>query len=207
MPAVATLSPSRIRVAESALSAADPHMGALIAAHGPCRLRREPPFHVLAVSIINQQLSQKAADTIEARVAKIVPAPFAAETMAKAPPQKLRAAGLSGSKARYLNELGRRVCSGMIPLAEFARMEDEAVIASLSTAPGIGRWTAEMFLLFALKRPDVLALGDAALRRAARNLYGRRFRGNDEEVLAKAARRWRPYRTIGCWYLWRSLGE
>lgn len=206
-PAITVLTPSLIRRAESELSAADSVMAKLIAARGPLptRRKREPHFHVLAVSIINQQLSQKAADAIEARVALVIPTPFAAADAARASEKKLRAAGLSFGKVRYLRELATRVLDGKIPVSDFAKMPDEEIIESLVECPGVGRWTAEMFLMFALQRADVVSVGDGALRRAARMLYGKRFRGDDGEVLQKAAQKWRPWRTIACRYLWRSL--
>ncbi|MGI9307185.1 MAG: DNA-3-methyladenine glycosylase family protein [Gammaproteobacteria bacterium] len=200
------LTPALLRLAEAHIAAADSRMAKIIAAHGPLRkIKTEPPFHVLSVSIINQQLSQTAADAIESRIAKIVPPPFSADDMAKAPALKLRAAGLSGKKIEYLHEIARRAKNGALPFGDFARLADEEIIALLSAAPGVGKWTAEMFLMFALGRADVVSPGDAALRRAARNIYGNRFRGEDEEVLQKAAQKWRPYRTVGCRYLWESL--
>ncbi|MGI9297710.1 MAG: DNA-3-methyladenine glycosylase family protein [Gammaproteobacteria bacterium] len=209
MTRFAALTPALIRRAEKELSAADAVMAKVIAARGPLRLRREkePPFHVLAVSIINQQLSQKAADAIEKRVAAVIPSPFAAADAMRASPLELRAAGLSSGKVRYLRELADRVQSGAIPLAAFARMADEEIIASLVSCPGVGRWTAEMFLMFAMHRPDIVSGGDAALRRAARILYGKRFRGGDEEVLLKVAQKWRPWRTVASRYLWLSLAD
>lgn len=199
-------SPALLRRAAAHLSAADLHMQKIIAERGmPRPLKKEPPFHVLAVSIINQQLSQKVADIIEERVAKLTPPPFAPEGMARVSAAKLRAAGLSERKAGYLRELARRALGGALPLADFPRMADEEIIESLVAAPGIGRWTAEMFLMFALGRPDVVSPGDGALQRAALNIYGKKFRGNGAEVLQKASEKWRPYRTVGCRYLWESL--
>ena len=207
---IPALNAKSIRAAEIFLSAADPVMAELIArqsGRGLQSRKPEPPFHALTVSIINQQLSMKVADVIERRVAQLVSPPFSAKAMARVPPQKLRAAGLSGRKAQYLGELARRVLSGAIPVDEFPYMQDEEVMESLVAAPGIGRWTAEMFLMFALGRPDVISPGDAALCRAARRLYGRRFRGDDAEVLLKAGKKWRPHRTVACWHLWRSLRD
>lgn len=209
MPTIKKLTPASIRRAELELSSADKVMAGVIAKHGPLprhrRDAKDPPFHVLSVSIINQQLSQKAADAIETRVAQLVPPPFAPQAMLRASEKKLRAAGLSFSKIRYLRELAVRVESGEIPTDRFAKMEDEDIIASLTVCPGVGRWTAEMFLMFALRRPDIVSLGDGALRRAAGILYGKRFKGNDEAVLQKAAEKWKPWRTVACQYLWRSL--
>ncbi|MGU9951610.1 MAG: DNA-3-methyladenine glycosylase family protein [Gammaproteobacteria bacterium WSBS_2016_MAG_OTU1] len=200
---IITLTPQTIRRGEAFLSAADKTMAKLIEQYGPYRRKSRPPFHALTVSIINQQLSVKAADAIEKRVAQVAPSPFDAVTMAKASPEKLRAAGLSGNKVKYLGEIARRVQQGIIPMADFPTMEDEAIMESLIATPGIGRWTTEMFLMFAMGRTDIVSLGDVALCRAARRLYPR-LRGDNAEVLDKASKKWSPYRTIACWYLWRS---
>ena len=206
MKAGTVFSAAVLRRAEARISAADSRMAEIISARGPLRGgKKEPPFHVLSVSIINQQLSQKVADVIESRVAKLTPAPFSAEGMAKVSPKKLRAAGLSERKAAYLGGLARRALDGSLPFSRFAKMEDEEIIELLVGAPGIGRWTAEMFLMFALGRPDIVSPGDGALQRAALNIYGKRYKGGAPEVLQKAAEKWRPYRTVGCRYLWKSL--
>lgn len=201
-----SLTPGNLRRAEAEISAVDKTMAKCIAELGPLSAeKREPPFQVLAVSIINQQISQAAADAIESRVAKIVPQPFLPKGFLRASPARLRAAGLSMRKVEYLKELARRADKDIIPVAKLSSMDDEEIIRVLTDAPGIGQWTAEMFLMFALARPDVVSLGDGALRRAAVNLYGKRFRGNEVEVLRKCSEKWRPWRTVGCRYLWRSL--
>ena len=205
---IAVLTPKLWRQAEAELSATDKTMAKIIAQCPPKKHhKKEPPFHVLTVSIINQQLSQKAADAIETRIAAIVGTPFAAAALLSAAANKLRTAGLSANKIKYLHELAQRTENGTIPLAQFPKMADEDIIQSLIAAPGIGRWTGEMFLMFALRRPDIVALGDGALRRAARNLYGHRYVGDDVAVLDKCAKKWRPWRTVGCHYLWRSLDK
>jgi DNA-3-methyladenine glycosylase II len=199
------LTPKVILEAERHLTAADRVMAALIRDYGTCplaRRRSHPPFHTLASSIISQQLSTKAADTIKQRVAAFAPVPFRPEDFLNAPIGSLRTAGLSGAKARYIRELAERVTSGRLNFDLLAGEADEAVIARLMELPGIGRWTAEMFLIFGLKRPDVLAAGDAGLRRAARMLYG------DKEtagLLAKLGAAWSPYRSVASWYLWKHL--
>lgn len=167
--------------------------------------KKEPPFHVLAVSIMNQQISTYAAAAIQARVEQIVPPPFAADAIANASAEALRAAGLSHRKISYLQGLATLVQNGDIPIAKFSRMSDEEITAALVIAPGIGQWTAEMFLMFAMRRPDVVSLGDAALCRAARLLYKKRWRGSDADVLRKASQHWHPYRTVGCCYLWEMI--
>lgn len=189
------------------LAERDAVMARLIAALPAAKLaRRQPPFHVLATSIVNQQLSQKAAAAIEKRIALLSPAPFT-PALAALPAARLRKAGLSRSKIGYLADLAQAEADGLLVLRQLQRMSDEEAIAQLTAIRGIGKWTAEMFLMFCLRRPDVLSLGDAGLLRAARRLYGSRLRGDDAAVLAKAAARWRPWRTVGCYYLWRSLDE
>ncbi len=175
-------------------------MAQLIAKHGPCSLadREFRPFQTLANSILSQQLSAKAADTIESRVNAIVPG-FTPAGFLAVSPEALRAAGLSSAKTRYIIELAQRVSDGRLNLESMPHVPDEDVIAALTELPGIGQWTAEMFLIFGLRRPDVLSIGDAGLQRAVRLL----FRG--EATLEHVAQLWRPYRSVASWYLWRHL--
>jgi DNA-3-methyladenine glycosylase II len=196
-----------IRVAERCLARSDPIMKRLIAAHGPCPLaeREFEPFHMLANSIISQQLSFKAAATIKQRVGALIGVPFQAAKVLAVADEQLRGAGLSQAKARYIRELAMHVADTRLEFNEIHLLNDEAVIEKLVQIPGIGRWTAEMFLLFGLKRPDVLALGDAGLQRAARLLYGKGRKS--KTLLRRSAERWRPYRSIASWYLWRSLED
>jgi DNA-3-methyladenine glycosylase II len=194
-----------IRSAERHLSAVDPVMKRLIAKHGHCPLaeREFQPFHMLANSIISQQLSTKAAATIKQRVGALVGVPFQTSRVLSNSIEKLRAAGLSQAKTRYIRELAAHVKDGRLDFDAIVELGDEAAIEKLVIVPGIGRWTAEMFLLFGLKRMDVLALGDAGLQRAARNLYGKKR--NSKTLLPRVAENWRPYRSIASWFLWRSL--
>ncbi len=194
-----------IRKAERHLAKADPIMKRLIAKHGHCPLaaREFEPFHMLANSIISQQLSTKAAATIKLRVGELVGVPFQTERVISILPEKLRAAGLSQAKTRYLRELAGHIIDRRLDFNEIHFLDDESVIERLIIVPGIGRWTAEMFLLFGLKRLDVLAVGDAGLQRAARNLYGKKRKS--ATLLPRVAETWRPYRSIASWYLWRSL--
>jgi DNA-3-methyladenine glycosylase II len=196
-----------IRKAERHLAKADSIMKRLIARHGHCPLaeREFDPFHVLANSIISQQLSTKAAATIKQRVGKLVGVPFQTTRVLSITPENLRGAGLSQAKARYIRELATHVSDGRLDFARVADLDDEVVIDTLVVVPGIGRWTAEMFLLFGLKRMDVLAVGDAGLQRAARILYGTKRKS--ETLLPLIAEAWRPYRSIASWYLWRSLED
>ena len=195
-----------IHRAERHLAKADPIMKRLIIQHGHCPIaaREFEPFHMLANSIISQQLSTKAAATIKIRVGDLVGVPFQITNVLSTDPLKLRGAGLSEAKARYIRELARHVSDGRLDFDAIIALDDESVIEKLVIVPGIGRWTAEMFLLFGLKRLDVLAVGDAGLQRAARTLYGKKRR-KSETLLAQVGENWRPYRSIASWYLWRSL--
>lgn len=194
-----------IRKAERHLAAVDPIMKRLIRKHGPCPLaaREFEPFHMLANSIISQQLSTKAAAAIKQRLGVLIPPPFAPNGFLQISTEQLRAAGLSQAKSRYILALASRVCDGRFLFDEMISKDDEAVIRTLAECPGIGRWTAEMFLIFGLKRLDVLAVGDAGLQRAASLLYGKKRKS--KTLLPKVAEAWRPYRSVASWYLWRSL--
>jgi DNA-3-methyladenine glycosylase II len=180
-------------------------MNRLIGAHGRCPLaaREYAPFHMLTNSIISQQLSTQAAAAIKQRLTVLVPAPFAPEKFLQLSSEQLRMAGLSQAKARYIAALAARVCEGRLVFDDIIGQDDEKVIVALSECPGIGRWTAEMFLIFGLKRLDVLSLGDAGLQRATRLLYGTRRRSKN--LLPRIAEAWRPYRSVASWYLWKSL--
>ena len=196
-----------IRKAERHLTKVDPIMKRLIAKHGHCPIaeREFQPFHMLANSIISQQLSTKAAATIKLRVGELVGVPFQTGRVLSIAPEQLRGAGLSQAKTRYIRELAAHVTDGRLEFQEIISLDDEEVIEKLVIIPGIGRWTAEMFLLFGLKRLDVLAVSDAGLQRAARNLYGKKRKS--ETLLPRVAESWRPYRSIASWYLWRSLED
>ena len=194
-----------IRRAERHLAKADPIMQRLIVRHGHCPIaeREFRPFHMLANSIISQQLSTKAAATIKVRVGALVGVPIEISKVLSTAPEKLRSAGLSEAKTRYIRELAAHVNDGRLDFDALITLDDESVVEKLVIVPGIGRWTAEMFLLFGLKRMDVLALGDAGLQRAARNLYGTKRKS--ATLLPRVAENWRPYRSVASWYLWRSL--
>ncbi len=197
-----------IKAAERHLAKADPVMARLIKAHGPCTLgqKKRDPFHVLCGSIISQQLSTKAADTIQTRVAVRVgsgacfrPAHFHAVSQ-----PELRACGLSNAKASWLKEIARRVDASEFSFATLRRLDDEAAIVMLDGLPGIGRWTAEMYLMFALGRADLFAMDDVGLRRGVNQCYGKGRKLSDRKTAA-IAKTWAPYRTVASWYLWRSI--
>jgi DNA-3-methyladenine glycosylase II len=175
-------------------------MARLVKAHGPCPLSKREfrPFQTLVTSIISQQLSAKAADSIGRRVIKVVPT-FYPSGFLDASFEALRGAGLSMTKVKYITELAARVNDGRLNFDALTHQPDDKVIAALTELPGVGRWTAEMFLIFGLKRPDVLATGDAGLKRAVRLLYG------DAETLENIGQSWKPYCSVASWYLWRHL--
>jgi DNA-3-methyladenine glycosylase II len=196
----ALLSSRAVQDAERRLRRSCRIMAQLIARHGHCLLadREFRPFQTLANSIISQQLSVKAADTIERRVQAIVPG-FTPAGFLSVPVGALRAAGLSSAKARYIVELAQRVSNGRLNLDALQHAPDADVITALTELSGIGRWTAEMFLIFGLRRADVLSLGDAGLQRAVRLLFG-----NDAK-LEHVGQAWRPFCSVASWYLWRHL--
>lgn len=199
-----------LRAAERHLSNVDPMMGRLIARHGPCQLggRRRDPFHVLCTSIISQQLSAKAADTIQGRVQALLkanphlrPAHFLGASH-----EALRGCGLSNAKARWMVEIARRTDAGEFSFRRLARLDDEAAIEALDALPGIGRWSAEMYLIFALDRLDIFAMDDVGLRRGVNRLYGKGRPLSDRRTL-QITRPWAPYRSVASWYLWRLGNE
>jgi DNA-3-methyladenine glycosylase II len=199
-----------LRAAERHLSIADPVMATLVARHGPCKLggRRRDPFHVLCTSIISQQLSSKAADTIQRRVQQLLGAGarLRPEHFARARHADLRGCGLSNAKARWMVEIARRVREGEFSFRGLARLDDEAAIEALDALPGIGRWSAEMYLIFALDRLDIFAMDDVGLRRGVNRLYGNGRPLSDRRTL-QVTKAWAPYRSVASWYLWRLGNE
>jgi len=193
------------------LRASDPALARVIDAAGPFRLELQKapsPFLALAEAIVYQQLSGKAAATIFGRVRALFPrareAPTAQQIL-RASDQKLRGAGLSRAKLLSLRDLAQKTRSGEIPsLAELQRMPDEAIIERLTQVRGIGRWTAEMFLIFRLGRPDVLPADDYGVRKGFRLAFRKRELPARKE-LEKRGARWQPYRTVASWYLWRAV--
>lgn len=197
----------RLLHAQDRLAQSDPVMAALIATHGDCRLGAQPrdPFHVLAVSIINQQLSTKAADTIQARVEQCIgcaPGQLTAAALRAVEHEALRGCGLSNAKARWLHGLSDRVLGGELAMERIAELDDVAAIEVLDALPGVGRWTAEMMLMFAFHRLDVFSMGDVGLRRSINQLYNGGLALPDADTQALTLR-WAPHRTVASWYLWR----
>jgi DNA-3-methyladenine glycosylase II len=194
-----------MEVATLHLRAADPVMAKIIERVGPCQLAmREPTFETLARSITFQQLSGKAAGTIFGRLQKAVGRRFTASGFLKLTPEELRACGLSRQKIASLTDLAERVARREIKFRSLGTLEDEAIIELLSEVRGVGVWTAQMFLIFALQRPNVMPLADLGIRNAVRKAYGLADMPNAAE-LARIAEKWHPYCSIASWYLWRSL--
>jgi 3-methyladenine DNA glycosylase/8-oxoguanine DNA glycosylase len=167
---------------------------------------RQPMLTSLIASIVSQQLSPKAADTIFARVRALVDGDLTPAKLLALPEEKLRGAGLSGAKARGVRDLCERVAGGVLALDRLDEMDDEAVIAELVQVRGIGRWTAEMVLIFQLGRPDILPVGDLGVQKGFVKLFGLRALPAAERM-TKLARPFRPYRSIASWYLWRINEE
>ncbi len=190
--------------AKRALARRDPVLAQIIRGHPRIALEpRGEPFFTLARSIVGQQISVKAAASIWARVVAIAPRMLPGQ-IADAGHAKLVGCGLSRRKAEYLGGLAHHFVHGSLHVAAWAEMEDEAVIAELVQVRGIGRWTAEMFLIFCLLRPNVLPLDDLGLQRAiCRNYFG--GRAVSFRTMRKIASVWEPWRSVATWYLWRSL--
>jgi DNA-3-methyladenine glycosylase II len=158
----------------------------------------------LAHAIISQQLSSKAGATIARRFDALFAGPATPEQVAAADDAQLRAVGLSGQKLGYMRDLCRRIADGALPLHALDAMNDDEVIAALTQVKGIGRWTAEMFLMFRLHRPDVLPVGDLGIVNAVKKAYRLRTTPTPAR-LVRLGEAWRPYRSVACWYLWASL--
>jgi DNA-3-methyladenine glycosylase II len=186
----------------------DPILAALIRRQGPCGLaaaQRADHFSALVRAITFQQLSTKAATTIHGRMVALMPNGVATpEGLAALTDAQLRTAGLSRQKTAYLRDLCEKVSTAVIDLESLEALDDEEIIAALVKVKGIGRWSAEMFLIFRLLRPDVLPVGDLGILTAVQRAYRLRKRPSPDR-LRKIGEAWRPYRSVASWYLWRSL--
>lgn len=186
----------------------DPVLAALIRRHGRCGLaeaQRADHFSALVRAIVFQQLSTKAATTIYNRLVVLMPdgAPTA-DGLAALTDEQLRAAGISRQKGGYLRDLAAKVSNGALDLSTLEALDDEAVIKALVQVKGIGRWSAEMFLMFRLHRPDVLPVDDLGIVNAIQRVYGLRKKPRPDRI-RRLGESWRPYRSVASWYLWRSL--
>ena len=210
MPA---LKPAYWDTATAALAKRDPVLRKLIRSYpGICLTSRGDPFTTLARAIVGQQISVKAAETIWRRFALVAHPRSGAKIARKLDPravaalelEALRLCGLSGRKAEYLVDLSTHFTSGRLDPKRWRKLDDEALIAALVAVKGIGRWTAEMFLIFHELRADVLPVDDIGLQRAVAVLYNRGGRVTPAAIRELAAR-WQPYRSVATWYLWRTL--
>jgi len=190
--------------AKRELSRSDSVLGAIIRRHPRIHLvARGDPFHTLARSIVEQQISVKAAQAVWNRLLDVLPA-VTPELALEAGADKLLACGLSRRKVEYLADLAGHFASGRILPAQWQTMADEDVISELTQIRGIGRWTAEMLLIFNLLRPDVLPLDDLGLQRGV-SLGYRNGRKVSASGIRRISRTWAPWRSVATWYLWRSL--
>jgi DNA-3-methyladenine glycosylase II len=207
--APAALTPEGYARARRLLMRRDPVLGAAIKRIGVCGMaERQRADHLSALvgAIVSQQLSTKAAATIFGRFLALfpeeqIPSAAAIDALDEA---ALRGVGLSGQKVGYLRDLSARIADGRLRLEELDDQPDEVVIERLTEVKGFGRWTAEMFLMFRLHRPDVLPVGDLGIVNAVQKLYGFR-KQPDAKRLLKMGELWRPYRSVASWYLWQTL--
>ncbi len=204
-------------------------MRSIIERVGPCRMRFTPPeFHSLAEAIVYQQLNGNAAATIFKRFAALTGEPLGPEAILRLSDEQMRAAGLSKQKSAYLKDLAAKTSSGLLDFARLPALPDADIIEHLTQVKGIGVWTAQMFLMFTLKRENVLPTGDFGVRMAmykhylnlqrakaakmpakkssaAKKSRKRKIKLPTPEQMVKIAKRWEPYRSVACWYLWQSL--
>lgn len=183
----------------------DPILSAIIDRVGDYGIEfRDPVFATLVRSIVYQQLSGRVASVIHGRLAKALKGNVTPESILKLRPSRMRKLGLSTQKTAYIRDLARHARDGMVIFDELPSLSDAEVIERLTIVKGIGVWTAHMFLMFALRRADVLPTGDLGIRMAMQKAYGLEEMPKPEEMEA-IARRWRPYCSVASWYLWRSL--
>jgi len=185
------------------LKKADPVLARIIETVGPCQMQyHEPDFGTLTRSIIFQQLSGRVARVIFERVAAATT--LTPEGMLTLTPDQMRGCGLSGQKSRYLRDLAERTAAGELKFESLASLTDQEVITHLTQVKGVGVWTSHMFLIFALRRPDVLPTGDLGIQTAMKRAYRMRQLPKPARM-EKVAAPWRPWCSVASWYLWRSL--
>lgn len=191
-------------VAEKYLSR-DKHLGKLIRKHGPCKIRRRSSpyyFEDMVSSIVGQQLSGKAAKTIFTRVKTLLTKGkiITPESVIRAKDDKLRERGMSWSKVSYVKDLAKKVKMGGVDIGKLNKLTDDQIIDELTKVKGIGRWTAEMFLMFTLARPDVFPLDDLGIQKGMNKLFKKKL---DKKNMNKLAKNWKPHRTTASWYIWK----
>src|SRR3979490_736767 len=194
-----------MRKAINHLKRSDPILSAIIERVGSCCMEfGEPDFHSLAEAIVYQQLNGKAAVTIFKRFAALAGDPVKPEGILKLSDAQLRSVGLSKQKSSYLKDMAARASRGELDFTRLPEMTDEEVVKHLTQVKGVGVWTAHMFLMFTLRRPNVLPTGDYGVQAAIKKHYKKR-KWPKPAVMEKVAKPWAPYRSIACWYLWKSL--
>lgn len=200
---------TELEKAERLLARRDPRLRTMIKRYGPCAIRPHTRyFHTLVGSIISQQLSTKAADTIHKRFLGLYPSsriPKPAQIL-ETPDEHLRGTGISFQKISYIKDIAAKTADGTLKFSKLPRMTDDEVIEMLTQVKGIGVWTVHMFLIFSLGRMDVLPVGDLGIRRAIQLNYGFEQLPSAPEIEQVAQENgWRPYCSIASWYLWRGL--
>lgn len=201
------MSPEEFARARRALMRRDPILAPVIRKHRHRSLLDAPaiePFPALVRTITSQQISTRAAATIHGRLVALMPRGVTPKALLALDDDRLRGAGLSRQKIAYLRDLAAKTLSGELPVHTLHALTDEEVIEAIVKVKGLGRWSAEMFLMFRLRRPDVLPVDDLGIVNAIQRLYGLRKRPRADRI-RKIGEAWRPYRTVACWYLWRSL--
>jgi DNA-3-methyladenine glycosylase II len=197
-----------IKKAVQHLSSADGILAKIIEKHGPCTMQPafDNPLHALVSSIVSQQLSVRAARAIKGRLFELIGEEIFTpdKIISKLSARNVRTAGLSRAKYKSIHELALAANRGRIDFKSIANRDDEDVIEKLTAFSGIGRWTAEMFLIFGLGRPDVLSTKDAGLRRGFKILYNLQAQPSEAEMIS-ISEPWRPYRSVASWYLWRVV--
>ncbi len=194
--------------ARKTLMRIDPRLGAHIKKVGARRPNFSPrdPFHALVRAVVSQQLSTKAADTIEGRVIALVGGEdgLTPSSLLALEPAALRAAGLSGAKTAYLRDLATHVIDGRLDLHGLKHKTDDEIVVAITAIKGFGRWSAEMFLMFCLHRPDIFPVGDLGIVKGVQILTGMKSRPKPRTMM-RLAESWRPHRSVASWYLWRLL--
>jgi DNA-3-methyladenine glycosylase II len=187
------------------LKKSDPVLRAIIERVGPCRMEFGPAeFCSLAEAIVYQQLNGRAAVTIFNRFVALAGDPLTPQGILNLSDEQLRGVGLSKQKSSYLKDLAAKTSAGLLDFTRLPKLSDEEVIQQLTQVKGIGEWTAHMFLIFSLRRPNVLPTGDYGVQMAVKKLYKKRKLPKPKDM-EKIARAWEPYRSVACWYMWRSL--
>jgi DNA-3-methyladenine glycosylase II len=206
-PSLPSLTPEDFARATRLLIRRDPRLAPIVRKYRHRSLLDAPiidPFSALVRTITSQQLSTKAAATIHGRLVALMGGVATPEALAAIPDEQMRQVGLSRQKTAYMRDLAAKALSGELPLHDLSDLPDEEVIDAIVKVKGLGRWSAEMFLMFRMRRPDVLPVDDLGIVTAIQRVYNLRKKPKPDRI-RKIGEVWRPYRTVACWYLWRSL--